>query len=138
MSSSVRDIIGTPFQRGGDNQEGMDCAGVVTWYYRHIKNDPLDIELNYDESDASTDPDELQTFMIQCLRDHFEPIMVDDIQPSDLIVIDCPFTKIENHIAVFEGPYKIIHALKKCGVAREYLTKYDEYIQSCWRRKPLH
>lgn len=83
---AARDAIGTPYQWGGTDLDGMDCSGLVVWAYKQI---------------GVTVPR-----TSQALARNGTPVKRGNLQPGDVI----SFYPSASHVAIYAGHGQVIHA----------------------------
>lgn len=106
--------LGVRYRRSGMSKKGVDCSGLTSVIYKNVFNKQL-VRRSVDMS-RSIDLE----------------IAKDELQPGDLVFFATRGRKNINHVGVFLGDRKFIHASVGKGVI---ISSLDEaYYQRTWRK----
>lgn len=106
--------LGVRYRRAGMSLKGVDCSGLTSVIYKNVFNK------------------QLQRSSIDISRSIDEEITKDDLQPGDLVFFATRGKKIVNHVGVFLGDRKFIHASVGRGVV---ISSLDEaYYKRTWKK----
>lgn len=109
------DWLGTRYRRGGMSRKAVDCSGFTNIIYKNVFGVQLDrvstvIAKNVPQSITSKD----------------------DLEPGDMVFFSTFKKKYINHVGVYLGEGKFIHASIKKGVI---VSRLDEgYYSTAWRK----
>lgn len=111
FQTEVRKYIGLPYQRGGTGKNGIDCSGLSKQFYSEV----FGIELPHNS-------------YLQSRTDILEPIPLSttSFEPSDLLFFTGRTKKID-HVGIYLGKGKFIHATSKRGVIITDLNESPYY-----------
>ena len=106
--------LGVRYRRGGMTQKGIDCSGLTCVIYKNVFNE----QLHRRSIDISRSVDSV--------------VRKEDLQPGDLVFFATRGRKNINHVGIFLGNRKFIHASLNKGVV---ISSLDEaYYQRSWRK----
>lgn len=109
------DWLGTRYRRGGMSRKAVDCSGFTNIIYKNVFGVQLDrvstvIAKNVPQSITSKD----------------------DLEPGDMVFFSTFKKKYINHVGIYLGEGKFIHASIKKGVI---VSRLDEgYYSTAWRK----
>lgn len=111
----VADWLGTRYRRGGMSRVAVDCSGFTNIIYKNVFDQQLDrvsttIAKNVKESITNKD----------------------DLLPGDMVFFSTFKKKYINHVGVYIGDGKFIHASIKKGVIVSSLS--EGYYSKAWRK----
>jgi len=111
FQAEVRKYIGLPYIRGGTGKKGIDCSGLTKNFY----SDVFGIELPHNSYEQSR-------------TDFLEPIPLStaSFEASDLLFFTGDKKRI-NHVGIYLGEGKFIHATSKRGVIISDLNESAYY-----------
>ncbi len=109
------DWLGTRYRRGGMSRKAVDCSGFTNLIYKNVFGEQLDrvsttIAKNVKESITSKE----------------------DLLPGDMVFFSTFKKKYINHVGVYLGDGKFIHASIKKGVIVSSLM--EGYYSTAWRK----
>jgi cell wall-associated NlpC family hydrolase len=109
------DWLGTRYRRGGMSRKAVDCSGFTNIIYKNVFGEQLDrvsaaIAGNVKESILDKD----------------------DLVPGDMVFFSTFNKKYINHVGVYLGERKFIHASIKYGVIVSSLA--EGYYSKTWRK----
>jgi hypothetical protein len=110
FQSEVKKFIGIPYQRGGAGPKGMDCSGFTQKVFLKL----FGIALPHNSVEQSQLPSLVQ-------------VPTRDLQTGDLLFFG-PKKKRINHVGIYLGDGKFIHAGRRSGVTVADL--YTDYWRS--------
>nr|WP_173812646.1 NlpC/P60 family protein [Dendrosporobacter quercicolus]NSL47522.1 C40 family peptidase [Dendrosporobacter quercicolus DSM 1736]SDL92783.1 NlpC/P60 family protein [Dendrosporobacter quercicolus] len=116
----IDDLIGQPFQDGGRGQETFDCWGMALEVYRRYGRELPDYRIS--AMDAQKIGDQMATEA---------PAWVEVKQPLPvpcLVVIQLSCVSWANHVGVYIGNGKFIHAYSKTGVIIDRIKRWQSNI----------
>ncbi len=96
--------IGTPYTYGGHSRTGTDCSGFVMEVYRRALNFSLPRSTS-EQSEACAE------------------VAFHDLRPGDLIFFHNGRSDTINHVGIYVGNGKFIHASSSQGVMESYLSE---------------
>lgn len=107
------EIVGSPFLwNGRDSAKGLDCYGVVLWYYHQLGIDLADPVAEYSEGWGARGETHI--------RDRFSGCWFEPDKPwrdHDVAIIQWPGESEPTHLGVLvAGTTKVLHADKGKGV----------------------
>lgn len=110
----VADWLGTRYRRGGMNRQAVDCSGFTGVIYKNV----YDMQL-----------DRVSTTIAKNLKISVEK---EDLIPGDMVFFSTFNKKYINHVGVYIGDGKFIHASIKKGVIVSSLS--EGYYSKAWRK----
>ncbi len=108
------DWLGTRYRRGGMSRKAVDCSGFTNLIYKNVFNQQLD---------------RVSTTIAKNLK---ESVSKEDLMPGDMVFFSTFKKKYINHVGVYLGDGKFIHASIKKGVIVSSLT--EGYYSKAWRK----
>lgn len=106
--------LGVRYRRAGMSFKGVDCSGLTSVLYKNVFNT------------------QLQRSSIDISRSIDKEVAKDKLKPGDLVFFSTRGRKNINHVGVFLGDRKFIHASISQGVI---ISSLDEaYYQRTWRK----
>lgn len=108
------DWLGTRYRRGGMSRAAVDCSGFTNIIYKNVFGVQLD---------------RVSTTIAKNVK---EAVAKDDLSPGDLVFFSTFKKKYINHVGVYLGEGKFIHASIKYGVIVSSLA--EGYYSSTWRK----
>jgi len=108
------DWLGTRYRRGGMSRSAVDCSGFTNIIYKNV----YDIQL-----------DRVSTTIANNVT---ESVTKEDLEPGDMVFFSTFNKKYINHVGVYIGDGKFIHASIKKGVIVSSLT--EGYYSKAWRK----
>ena len=120
-------LIGIPFKDFGRDEKGLDCFGLVLYYYKHFLNKKVK-DFFYDDLLSINVKDILK------IQDQWDVINnIKDIKKNDVLLIDSILAS--THILIYIGDNQILHCNYKIGVCIEDFKKYSTRINKILRFK---
>ena len=116
-------LIGIPFKQGGNNIDGFDCYGLVVYVFKNFYGIEIP-NYNHQIIDAFNATD-INTTIDKALKNWQE--IKEPEEPCAVLIRNHPV--YVNHIGVYVGGNKFMHALKKVGVILSDIN--DKY----WSKK---
>ncbi|GAB6007908.1 C40 family peptidase [Dysgonomonas reticulitermitis] len=110
----VADWLGTRYRRGGMSREAVDCSGFTNIIYKNVYGMQLD---------------RVSTAIAKNVK---ESVSKDDLEPGDMVFFSTFKKKYINHVGVYIGDGKFIHASIKQGVIVSSLV--EGYYSKAWRK----
>ncbi|MDH6307826.1 cell wall-associated NlpC family hydrolase [Dysgonomonas sp. PFB1-18] len=110
----VADWLGTRYRRGGMSRQAVDCSGFTNLVYKNVYNQQLD---------------RVSTTIANNLK---ESVAKEDLIPGDMVFFSTFNKKYINHVGVYIGEGKFIHASIKKGVIVSSLA--EGYYSKAWRK----
>lgn len=110
----VADWLGTRYRRGGMSRKAVDCSGFTNVIYKNVYGMQLD---------------RVSTAIAKNVK---ESISKDDLEPGDMVFFSTFKKKYINHVGVYIGDGKFIHASIKHGVIVSSLA--EGYYSKAWRK----
>lgn len=110
----VADWLGTRYRRGGMSRNAVDCSGFTNIIYKNVYGMQLD---------------RVSTTIAKNVK---ESISKEDLEPGDMVFFSTFKKKYINHVGVYIGDGKFIHASIKHGVIVSSLT--EGYYSKAWRK----
>lgn len=110
----VADWLGTRYRRGGMSRKAVDCSGFTNVIYKNVYGMQLD---------------RVSTTIAKNVK---EVISKDELEPGDMVFFSTFKKKYINHVGVYIGDGKFIHASIKQGVIVSSLT--EGYYSKAWRK----
>lgn len=108
------DWLGTRYRRGGMSRKAVDCSGFTNIIYKNV----FGIQL-----------DRVSTAIAKNVT---ESIAKEDLLPGDMVFFSTFNKKYINHVGVYIGDGKFIHASIKHGVIVSTLS--EGYYSKAWRK----
>ncbi|MDR1091562.1 MAG: C40 family peptidase [Prevotella sp.] len=108
------DWLGTRYRRGGMSRNAVDCSGFTNIIYKNVYGMQLD---------------RVSTAIAKNVK---ETISKDDLEPGDMVFFSTFKKKYINHVGVYIGDGKFIHASIKHGVIVSSLA--EGYYSKAWRK----
>ncbi|MCS7245928.1 MAG: C40 family peptidase [candidate division WOR-3 bacterium] len=99
--------LGTKYKYGGMDENGMDCSGFL---YRVLS------EFNIKPPRTSFD-----------YLNFGKPVSLDSVKPGDVLIFS--FKQDYDHVGIYIGDNKIIHASRNRGVIIEDLKYIGKYLK---------
>lgn len=110
----VADWLGTKYRRGGMSRKAVDCSGFTGLIYKAVYGETLD---------------RVSTAIAKNLKN---PVSKEDLLPGDMVFFSTFNKKYINHVGIYLGEGKFIHASIKKGVI---VSSLDEgYYSKAWRK----
>jgi probable lipoprotein NlpC len=109
LSKVLNSYRGTPYLFGGMSRDGVDCSGLVCLVFREIWN----MELPRSTTDMVTIGTEVR---------------LDDAKAGDLVFFRWGLCGGPDHVGIYTGSGRFVHASKKLGVIESTLA--DNYYGS--------
>lgn len=110
----VADWLGTKYRRGGMSRSAVDCSGFTSIIYKNVYGVTLD---------------RVSTTIAKNVK---ETLQKDELEPGDMVFFSTFKKKYINHVGVYIGDGKFIHASIKHGVIVSSLT--EGYYSKTWRK----
>ncbi|NDV79536.1 C40 family peptidase [Dysgonomonas sp. 511] len=110
----VTDWLGTRYRRGGMSRKAVDCSGFTNLIYKNV----YDIQL-----------DRVSTVIAKNIK---HPVTKEDLEPGDMVFFSTFNKKYINHVGVYIGEGKFVHASIKKGVIVSTLA--EGYYSKAWRK----
>jgi hypothetical protein len=111
----VADWLGTRYRRGGMSRKAVDCSGFTNIIYKNV----FDIQL-----------DRVSTVIAKNVKESITD--KEDLLPGDMVFFSTFGKKYINHVGVYIGEGKFIHASIKKGVI---ISRLDEgYYSKVWKK----
>jgi cell wall-associated NlpC family hydrolase len=101
--------LGTPYRWGGMTRAGVDCSGLVNLVFRELKNVAL--------PRSAVD-----------LMNIGSAVGTPDLRPGDLVFFKWGFFGRVDHVGIYTGDGRFVHASSSHGVIESGLN--DEYYRS--------
>ncbi|MBK5719803.1 C40 family peptidase [Dysgonomonas sp. Marseille-P4677] len=108
------DWLGTRYRRGGMSRAAVDCSGFTNIIYKNV----FGIQL-----------DRVSTTIAKNVK---ESVAKEDLKPGDMVFFSTFKKKYINHVGVYLGDGKFIHASIKYGVIVSSLA--EGYYSKTWRK----
>lgn len=108
------DWLGTRYRRGGMSRSAVDCSGFTNIIYKSVYGVTLD---------------RVSTTIAKNVK---ETIQKDELEPGDMVFFSTFRKKYINHVGVYIGDGKFIHASIKHGVIVSSLS--EGYYSKTWRK----
>lgn len=100
----ARKWIGTPYAYGGHSRRGTDCSGMIMELFSFV----YDIKLP-------------RSSAMQC--EYSRPVKFDDMKPGDLVFFATGRAARVNHVGLYVGDGRMIHASSSRGVMESALNE---------------
>lgn len=111
----VADWLGTRYRRGGMSRKAVDCSGFTNIIYKNVFDQKLD---------------RVSTTIAKNVKESITNKA--DLLPGDMVFFSTFKKKYINHVGVYIGDGKFIHASIKKGVIVSSLT--EGYYSTAWRK----
>ncbi len=108
------DWLGTRYRRGGMSRSAVDCSGFTNIIYKNVFGVQLD---------------RVSTTIAKNVK---ETVAKDELMPGDMVFFSTFRKKYINHVGVYLGDGKFIHASIKYGVIVSSLA--EGYYSAAWRK----
>lgn len=109
------DWLGTRYRRGGMSRKAVDCSGFTNIIYKNVFGEQLD---------------RVSTTIAKNVKESITD--KDDLLPGDMVFFSTFRKKYINHVGVYLGEGKFIHASIKQGVIVSSLA--EGYYSKTWRK----
>lgn len=109
------DWLGTRYRRGGMSRAAVDCSGFTNIMYKNVFGQQLD---------------RVSTTIAKNVKESITD--KEDLQPGDMVFFSTFRKKYINHVGVYLGDGKFIHASIKKGVIVSSLS--EGYYSTAWRK----
>jgi probable lipoprotein NlpC len=109
LTSVLNSFMGTPYHWGGMSHAGIDCSGLVCCVFRELG----DLALPHDA---------------RLMHKLGHKISLADARPGDLLFFHTKFWSGINHVGVYVGNGRFVHASTKLGVIESRMD--DGYYRS--------
>lgn len=110
----VADWLGTRYRRGGMSRQAVDCSGFTSLIYKNVYGQQID---------------RVSTTIAKNLK---VSVGKEDLIPGDMVFFSTFNKKYINHVGVYIGDGKFIHASIKKGVIVSSLV--EGYYSKAWRK----
>ena len=110
----VADWLGTRYRRGGMSRQAVDCSGFTNVIYKNVYGQQLD---------------RVSTAIAKNLK---VSVAKEDLIPGDMVFFSTFNKKYINHVGIYIGDGKFIHASIKKGVIVSSLI--EGYYSKAWRK----
>jgi len=110
----VADWLGTRYRRGGMSRKAVDCSGFTSLIYKNVYDQQID---------------RVSTTIAKNLK---ISVSKDDLIPGDMVFFSTFNKKYINHVGIYIGDGKFIHASIKKGVIVSSLV--EGYYSKAWRK----
>lgn len=110
----VADWLGTRYRRGGMSRNAVDCSGFTNIIYKNVYGAKLD---------------RVSTAIAKNVK---ESVSKEDLEPGDMVFFSTFKKKYINHVGVYIGEGKFVHASIKHGVIVSSLA--EGYYSKTWRK----
>jgi len=110
----VADWLGTRYRRGGMSRKAVDCSGFTNVIYKNVYGQQLD---------------RVSTAIAKNLK---ISVGKEDLIPGDMVFFSTFNKKYINHVGIYIGDGKFIHASIKKGVIVSSLI--EGYYSKAWRK----
>lgn len=111
----VADWLGTRYRRGGMSRKAVDCSGFTNIIYKTVFGQQLD---------------RVSTTIAKNVKETITN--KEDLEPGDMVFFSTFRKKYINHVGVYIGDGKFIHASIKKGVIVSSLR--EGYYSTAWRK----
>lgn len=109
------DWLGTRYRRGGMSRKAVDCSGFTNIIYKNVFGQELD---------------RVSTVIAKNVKESI--LDKEDLQPGDMVFFSTYGKRYINHVGVYLGDGKFIHASIKKGVI---VSRLDEgYYSRNWKK----
>lgn len=115
MYREVADWLGTRYRRGGMSRKAVDCSGFTNIIYKTVFGQQLD---------------RVSTTIAKNVKETITN--KEDLEPGDMVFFSTFKKKYINHVGVYIGDGKFIHASIKKGVIVSSLR--EGYYSTAWRK----
>jgi cell wall-associated NlpC family hydrolase len=109
--------LGTPYVWGGMNKDGMDCSGFTSIVYKEVYNITLP---------------RTSEGMYKWKTDRIRDVSVEEARAGDLVFFNHGIYKDQDravdHVGIYLGDDRFIHALPNSGVRYDNLTEYGYLV----------
>ena len=109
------DWLGTRYRRGGMSRKAVDCSGFTNIIYKNVFGQQLD---------------RVSTTIAKNVKESI--LEKEDLIPGDMVFFSTFNKKYINHVGVYLGEGKFIHASIKYGVIVSSLA--EGYYSKTWRK----
>lgn len=110
----VADWLGTRYRRGGMSRQAVDCSGFTGLIYKNVYGQQID---------------RVSTTIAKNLK---VSVGKEDLIPGDMVFFSTFNKKYINHVGIYIGDGKFIHASIKKGVIVSSLV--EGYYSKAWRK----
>ncbi|MBB4036183.1 cell wall-associated NlpC family hydrolase [Dysgonomonas hofstadii] len=110
----VADWLGTRYRRGGMSRKAVDCSGFTSLIYKNVYDQQID---------------RVSTTIAKNLK---ISVSKEDLIPGDMVFFSTFNKKYINHVGIYIGDGKFIHASIKKGVIVSSLV--EGYYSKAWRK----
>lgn len=109
LTSVLTSFLGTPYRWGGTTRAGIDCSGLVCTIFRELG----DVALPHDA---------------RLMHKLGRKISLAKVRPGDLIFFSTGYWRGVNHVGIYTGNGRFVHASTKLGVIESSMD--DGYYRS--------
>lgn len=116
---NFENLIGIPFLDGGRDEKGLDCWGLAKLIYKKLGIDLPDYHI------SAMSPIKIGT---QMKKEESDYKKIDEPEMYCLVVIQLADDSWANHVGIYIGKGRFIHAYRKTGVVTDKVSKWRNNI----------
>jgi len=119
IRQAVKDCLGIPYKHGGRDESGLDCLGLVWYFYKRLGiNIPDGDGLTIEQDWYKNDPDRLKN----ALAKQGKPVLINELNILDLLYFEMTDGVI-SHLGVLVEKDLFIHCLQRRSVGLDRLSR---------------